>query len=69
MDGEINSLIEYLGKVRECTLHIVLIIEAEATHIYGIGIHVVKLQHGIRPLRSLAKGVLAWTEIASYQGN
>ena len=69
MDGEINSLIEYLGKVRECTLHIVLIIEAETAHIYGIGIHVVKLQHGIRPLRSLAKGVSAWTEIASYQGN
>ena len=53
----------YLGKVRECALHIVLVIEAEATHIYGIGIHVVQLQHSIRPLRSLTQGV------ASYQGN
>ena len=64
-----NVLIEYLSKVRECTLHVVLVIEAEATHIYGIGIHVVQLQHSIRPLRSLAQGVSAWTEIASYQGN
>lgn len=64
-----NVLIEYLSKVRECTLHIVLVIEAEAAHIYGIGIHVVQLQHSIRPLRSLAQGVSAWTEIASYQGN
>ena len=64
-----NVLIEYLSKVRECTLHVVLVIEAEAAHIYGIGIHVVQLQHSIRPLRSLAQGVSAWTEIASYQGN
>ena len=64
-----NVLIEYLSKVRECTLHVVLVIEAEAAHIYGIGIHVVQLQHSIRPLRSLAQGVSAWTEIVSYQGN
>ena len=64
-----NVLFEYLSKVRECTLHVVLVIEAEAAHIYGIGIHVVQLQHSIRPLRSLAQGVSAWTEIASYQGN
>ena len=62
-----NILTEYLGKVRECTLHIVLVIEAEAAHIYGISIHVVQLQHSIRPLRSLAQGVSAWTVIASYQ--
>ena len=62
-----NVYTEYLGKVRECTLHIVLIIEAETTHIYGIGIHVVQLQYSICPLGSLAQGVSAWTVIASYQ--
>ena len=31
MNG-VSDLIEYLSKVRECTLHIVLVIEAEAAH-------------------------------------
>ena len=64
-----NVYTEYLGKVRECTLHIVLVIEAEATHIYGVCIHVIELQHSICPLGSLTQGVLTWTEIASYQDN
>lgn len=62
-----NILTEYLGKVGECTLHIVLVIEAEPPDIYGIGIHVVQLQYSICPLGSLAQGVSAWTVIASYQ--
>ena len=46
---------EYLCEMRECSLDIVLVIEAEAAHVNGIGIQVVQLQHCICPLRSLAQ--------------
>ena len=58
---------EYLSEVREGPFHIVLIIEAETTHVYGICIHVVYLQHSVRPLRCLAKVALGCAEERRYK--
>ena len=60
---------EYLSEVREGPFHIVLIIEAETTHVYGICIHVVYLQHSVRPLRCLAQVALGCTLCTGAQKN
>ena len=59
---------EYLSEVREGPFHIVLIIEAETTHVYGICIHVVYLQHSVRPLRCLAEVALGCTGAQKNEG-
>ena len=59
---------EYLSEVREGPFHIVLIIEAETTHVYGICIHVVYLQHSVRPLRCLGQVALGYTGVQKNEG-